>query len=196
MQYVFGEYGIDTDRRELRRGSELVSIGPQSFDLLIYLISNRERVVRKDDLIEAVWRGRTVSDSTLASQINAVRKSIGDSGEDQKLIRTIPRRGFRFVGHVREKPSSIASPLAEPGALLGRLEREDAATLPLPDKSSIAVLPFENLSGDADQEYFADGVVEDIITALSRLPWLFVIARNSTFTYKGRAVDVKQVVAS
>jgi DNA-binding response OmpR family regulator len=83
VQYFFGGYGLDTDRRELRRGSELVSIGPQGFDVLIYLISNRERVVSKDDLIEAVWRGRTVSDSTLASQINAVRKSIGDNGEDQ-----------------------------------------------------------------------------------------------------------------
>jgi DNA-binding winged helix-turn-helix (wHTH) protein len=106
VQYFFGEYGLDTDRRELRRGSELVSIGPQGFDVLIYLISKRERVVSKDDLIDAVWRGRTVSDSTLASQINAVRKSIGDNGEDQKLVRTIARKGFRFIGSVRQEPST------------------------------------------------------------------------------------------
>jgi DNA-binding winged helix-turn-helix (wHTH) protein len=102
VKYFFGEYGLDTDRRELTRGSELVLIGPQGFDLLNYLISNRERVVGKDNLIQVVWQGRSVSDSTLASQINAVRRSIGDSGEDQKLIRTITRKGFRFVGHVRE----------------------------------------------------------------------------------------------
>ena len=94
MKYFFGEYALDTDQRELKRGSELVSIGPQGFDLLNYLISNRERVVSKDNLIEVVWRGRSVSDSTLASQINAVRRSIGDSGEDQKLIRTITRKGL------------------------------------------------------------------------------------------------------
>jgi TolB-like protein len=193
VHYFFGEYGLDTDRRELKRGSELISIGPQGFDVLHYLICNRERVVSKDNLIEAVWQGRIVSDSTLASQINAVRRSIGDSGEDRKLIRTIPRKGFRFVGHVREEQSSGASPMAKPRVLLGRVELEDAPTLPLPDKPSIAVLPFENLSGDPDQDYFADGIVEDITTALSRMRWLFVIARNSSFTYKGRAVDVKQV---
>ena len=189
MQYFFGEYGLDTDRRELRRGAELVSIGPQGFDVLIYLICNRERVVSKDDLIEAVWRGRTVSDSTLASQINAVRKSIGDSGDDQRLVRTIARKGFRFVGQVRQEQPSRAGASALPDLHLAR----DAPTRTVPDKPSIAVLPFENLSGDPEQEYFVDGMVEDIITALSRLRWLFVIARNSSFTYKGRPVDVKQV---
>jgi len=171
----------------------LVSIGPQGFDVLIYLISNRERVVTRDDLIEAVWRGRIVSDSTLASQINAVRKSIGDNGEDQKLVRTIARKGFRFIGPVRQEPFTTGVGSAKSAPLLGRVEAQDAPTLSLPDKPSIAVLPFENLSGDPEQEYFADGIVEDIITALSRLRSLFVIARNSSFTYKGRAVDVKQV---
>lgn len=196
MQYFFGEYGLDTDRRELRRGSGLVSIGPQGFDVLIYPISNRERVVSKDDLIEAVWQGRAVSDSTLASQINAVRKSIGDSGEDQKLIRTIARKGFRFISSVRQEPSTIGVGSAKSAPLLGRLEARDAPTLLVPDKPSIAVLPFDNLSGDPEQEYFVDGMVEDIITALSRLRWLFVIARNSSFTYKGRPVDVKEPLNS
>ena len=108
----------------------------------------------------------------------------GDSGEQQRLIRTIARKGFRFVGEVRE----INAPGTEP------TRSETPAHLPaLPDKPSIAALAFQNMSGDPEQEYFADGVVEDIITALSRIRWLFVIARNSSFTYKGRAVDVKQI---
>jgi hypothetical protein len=133
-----------------------------------------------------VWRGRIVSESTLTSHINAARKAIGDSGEEQRLIRTIARKGFRFVGNVREVQSSegIRSATTEPA----RSHETPVHALVLPDKPSIAVLPFLNLSGDPDQEYFADGVVEDIILALSRIGWLFVIARNSSFTYKGRAV--------
>jgi TolB-like protein len=180
---------LDPDRRELTRGPETVAVGPQVFDLLVYLVQNRERVVSKDDLLDAVWGGRIVSDSTLTSHINAVRKAIGDSGEEQRLIKTIARKGFRFVADVRETQSPDGVPETGPATW-------DAATaqaLPLPDKPSIAVLPFVNLSGDHEQDYFADGVVEDIITALSRMRWLFVIARNSSFTYKGRAMDVKEV---
>src|SRR6185295_4685304 len=132
-----------------------------------------------------------VSESTMTSHINAVRKAIGDSGENQRLVRTVARKGFRFVGEVREAPSS-----ARPSSLTagpGKADEAPAHALPLPDRPSIAALPFLNLSGDPAQEYFADGVVEDIITELSRIGWLFVIARNSSFTYKGRAVDVKQV---
>ena len=106
MQFVFGDYVLDPDRRELTRGSEVVAIGPQVFDLLVYLVRNRERVVSKDDLLDAVWDGRIVSESTLTSHINAVRKAIGDSGEEQRLIRTVARKGFRFVGDVVEIQSS------------------------------------------------------------------------------------------
>ena len=102
MRVSFGAYGLDTDRRELKRGSELVAVEPQVFDLLVYLVQNRDRVVSKDDLIAAVWGGRIVSESTLTSRINAVRKAVGDSGEQQRLIRTIARKGIRFVGDVRE----------------------------------------------------------------------------------------------
>src|SRR5688572_12231823 len=98
----FGDYAIDTDRRELMRGGTLVAIEPQVFDLLVYLIENRERVVSKDNLIEGVWGGRIVSDSTLTSRINAVRRAMGDSGAEQTLIRTVARRGFRFVGSVQD----------------------------------------------------------------------------------------------
>ena len=191
MQFVFGDCVLDPDRRELTRGSEAIAIGPQVFDLLVHLVQNRERVVSKDDLLHAVWGGRIVSESTMTSHINAVRKAVGDSGEEQRLIRTVARKGFRFVGDVREARSSDGSGSLKTEA--AKPNETSAHALALPDKPSFAALPFQNLSGDPEQEYFADGVVEDIITALSRIRWLFVIARNSSFTYKGRAVDVKQV---
>jgi len=185
VEFAFADHVLDPDRRELTRGSEPITIGPQVFDLLLCLLRNRERVVGKDELLDVVWGGRIVSESTLASHINAVRKAVGDSGEDQRLIRTVARKGFRFVGEVREiqKPERAASTPAG----------SDETPVPPPDRPSIAALPFVNLSGDPEQAYFTDGVVEDIIAALSRNRWLFVIARNSSFTYKGRAVDVKQV---
>jgi TolB-like protein len=189
VQYLFGDYALDPDRRELTRHAEAVAIGPKVFDLLLYLVRNREHVVSKDDLLEAVWAGRIVSESTLTSHINAVRKAIGDSGEEQRLVRTVARKGFRFVGEVKETADHRASSSAS----TARSEEASGPALILPDSPSIAALPFQNWSGDPEQEYFADGVVEDIITALSRIRWLFVIARNSSFTYKGRAVDVKQV---
>jgi TolB-like protein len=183
LRYFFEHYAFDTDRRELRRGPDVVSTTPQVFDLLDYLIRNRERVVSKDDLIKAIWNGRSVSDAALTTRLNAARGAIGDSGEEQRFIKTLPRKGFRFVGQVREA-REVAGP--NPGDA-----PENA--LALPDKPSIAVLPFENMSGDSEQEYFADGMVEEIITALSRFKSLFVIARNSSFTFKGRAVDIKEV---
>jgi TolB-like protein len=193
VQFWFGDCALDTDRRELRRGAELVAVGPQVFDILVHLLENRERVVSKDDLLEAVWAKRIVSESTLTTHINAVRKAVGDSGEEQSLIRTVPRKGFRFVGEVREENASIGLNAENSAARSEFDQPKRPASLSLPDKPSIAVLPFQNLSGDSEQEYFADGMVEDIIAALSRMRWLFVIARNSSFTYKGRVVDVKQV---
>ena len=187
MRYLFEEYAFDTDRRELHRGADVVSVAPQVFDLLDYLIRNRERVVSKDDLINAIWNGRIVSDAALTTRLNAARSAIGDSGEEQRLIKTLPRKGFRFVGPVREAQGPAGAAVAD-----NPVEPPKPA-LTLPDKPSIAVLPFTNLSSDPEQDYFADGMVEDIITALSRFKALFVIARNSSFTYKGRAVDVKQV---
>ncbi len=100
MSFAFADCLLDPDRRELRRGSEVIAIGPQVFDLLLYLLQNRARVVSKDDLLEAVWSGRIVSESTLTSHINAVRRAIGDSGEEQRLLRTVARKGFRFVADV------------------------------------------------------------------------------------------------
>ena len=349
MLYSFEDFSLDTARRELRRSGTLISLQPQVFDLLEYLIRNRERVVDKDDLLAAVWKGRIVSEWNLSTRINAARSAIGDSGEGQRLIRTAHGKGFRFVGVVHEEEETVrklaaifaadvegysrlmgqdeigtlrrltacraildervaayrgrifgsagdsvvadfasavdavqcavavqeafakgsaARPageqmrfrigvhvgdvlvqgdnlfgdgvniasrleaLAEPGGIcisgmvrdqigtklplaftdLGeqqvknitqpirayRVRGESStpavmASPPLPDKPSIAVLPCQNLSGDPEQEYFADGMVEEITTALSKVRWFLVIARNSTFAYKGRAVDVRQV---
>jgi TolB-like protein len=180
---------LDLDRRELRRDSGAVAVGPQVFDLLVYLIENRARVVSKDDLFDQVWRGRIVSESTLTSHINAARKAIGDSGQDQRLIRTVARKGFRFVADVTEVRACEDSHPAEASADMP----QPAEAPSLPEKPSIAVLPFDNLSGDPEQDYFADGVVEDIITDLSRVRWLFVIARNSSFAFRGRNVDIRQI---
>jgi TolB-like protein/DNA-binding winged helix-turn-helix (wHTH) protein len=345
LLYSFEDFSLDTARRELRRSGALIALQPQVFDLLEYSIRNRERVVSKDDLLVAVWNGRIVSESTLSTRINAARSAIGDSGEEQRLIRTAHGKGIRFVGAVREQGGTIRKlaaifaadvagysrlmgqdevgtlrrltacrailderiaayrgrifgsagdsvvadfasavdavhcavavqealadeeqmrfrigvhvgdvivqgdnlfgdgvniaarleALAEPGGVcisgtvcdqigtklplaftdLGEQQVKNisqpvhvyrvvagratqAAEAPaaaplLPNKPSIAVLPFQNLSGDPEQEYFADGMVEEITTALSKVRWFFVIARNSSSTYRARAVDVKQV---
>jgi len=188
LLYRFDDCSLDTDRRELRRGTELVRLEPQVFDLLVYLIRNRERVVSKDDLIAAIWGGRIVSESALTTRINAVRSAIGDSGDEQRLVKTFQRKGIRFVGAVREEQPAVATTAAAAVAA-----GPAAPALALPDRPSIAVLPFANMSGDSEQEYFADGMADEIITALSRCSWLFVISRNSSFTYKGKAADVRQV---
>jgi TolB-like protein len=187
--FLFSDHRLDTDRRELCRGSQAIAVEPQVFDLLVYLMENRDRVVSKDDLIASIWGGRIVSESTLTSRINAARKAIGDSGEEQKLIRTIARKGFRFVGDVRNATRD------EP-AHAGPAEKSHEPprpALPLPDRPAIAVLPFTNMTDDQAQDYFSDGISEDIITALSKLRWFFVIARNSSFIYKGKAVHLKQI---
>jgi TolB-like protein len=191
--YSFANCSLDIDRQELRRGNELVEVEPQVLDLLQYLVRNRDRVVSKDDLIAQVWRGRIVSDSTLTSRIAAARQAIGDSGDAQRLIRTIARKGIRFVGEVRESQGLATSPPRSAAADQPSALGLGTATPQLPEKPSIAVLAFTNRSGDPEQEYFSDGIAEDIITALSRLRWFFVIARNSTFAYKGRPFDMKQI---
>src|SRR5262245_26621531 len=173
MRYLFEGYALDAGRRELLHHGAPVSLEPQVFDVLVYLVKNRDRVLTKDDLLSAVWNGRFVSESALTTRINAARTALGDSGEEQRLIRTFRGRGFRFLGQVRE----IAKPTSGGAAV-------EFAPLPVPDHPAIAVLPFANMSGDPEQEYFADGIVDDILMALSRVRWLFVIARQSSFIYK------------
>jgi TolB-like protein len=176
MQYRFCDYMLDVARRELRHGGEPVAVEPQVFDLLAYLIQNRDRVVTKDDLLGAVWGGRVVSESTLTSRINAARRAIGDTGQTQRLIRTSVRKGIRFVADVADARPDALPNLAPPQG-----------------RPSIAVMPFHNLTGNVEDDYFVDGMVEEVVTGLSRIKWLFVISRNSTLIYKGKPIDVRTV---
>ncbi|HKG72895.1 MAG TPA: winged helix-turn-helix domain-containing tetratricopeptide repeat protein [Aestuariivirgaceae bacterium] len=181
MRYQFENYALDIDRRELRRGPNVIAIAPKVFDLLNYLISNRERVVGKDDLITAVWDGRVISDAALTTRLNAARKAIGDSGDEQCLIKTFPRKGFRFVGTVQETAGPACA------------SSSSKLSFAVHNRPSLVVLPFTNLSSDPEQEYFVDGVTESLTTDLSRMVGIFVIGRNTAFTYKGKHVDLKQV---
>ncbi len=180
MQFQFADCLLDTDRRELRRDNIVIPVEPQVFDLLAFVVQNRDRVVSKDDIISAIWNGRAISDSALGTRINAVRSAIGDTGKEQRLLRTLPRKGVRFIGEVTESQRP-------PGA--------DAATLAvmLNRYPVFAVLPFANMSEDLEREYLADGISEDLIATISAWCRFPVIARNSSFIYKGRAIDIKQV---
>jgi adenylate cyclase len=187
LRYLFEEYTFDTGLRELHHGNETVAIAPQVFDLLDYLIRNRERVVSKDDLIGAIWNGRSVSDAALTTRLNVARSAIGDSGGEQRLIKTLPRKGFRFVGSVQESEESTDQAAAK------NIVQPPQPVLVIPDKPSIAVLPFQNLSGDSEQGYFADGMTEDITNLLSQTRDFLVIARGSTLAYKAKSVDIDDV---
>lgn len=178
MRYLFEDCTFDTGRRELRRGTELVSVTPQLFDLLEFLICNRDRVVSKDELVATVWNGRIVSDAALTTRLNAARSAIGDSGQKQSLIKTLPRKGFRFVGAVRE---------------MSEIELTGSAPRTSPAHLSIVVLPFANLSADPEQDYLVDGITESLTTDLSRIRRSFVIGRHTAFTYKGKVLDLRQI---
>ena len=176
MRFLFEDYVLDTERRELRRGPVLLAVEPQVFDLLVFLVRNCDRVVSKDDLLDSVWGGRIVSESTLASRINAARRVIGDTGEQQRLIRTIIGKGVRFVGKAREQQDTDQSVIP-----------------PVVPRLSIVVLPFANFSNDPEREYLADGITDDLTTDLLRISGGCVIARSTAFTLKGQPVDVKKI---
>jgi adenylate cyclase len=185
LRFFFDAYTFDTDRRELRCRNTVVPLAPQVFDLLDHFLRNRERVVSKDELVTSIWQGRAVTDSALTTRINALRAAVGDDGKNQRLIRTLPRKGFRFVAEVREDVSARFE--------VDNTAAPESSILALPDKPSIAVLPLENLTHDPDHEYISDGITEDIVIELSRFSELFVIARNSSFRYKGKAIDVRRI---
>jgi adenylate cyclase len=290
VEFSFGNQRLDVDRRELWRGAEQIVVEPQVFDLLVYLVRNRDRVVSKDDLLAAVWGRGIVSESTLTSRISAVRKAVGDSGEAQRLIRTIPRKGLRFVGAVQEEQKAAArlEELTEPDGIsasgvvrdeirdtlvypsedtgeqsvkkvarpvaIHALDPKSVADLPragmpiamphrrrravaaiaaaaaavliiaelawwlwpatrssptppaaiaaaatstaqpaVAPRLSIVVLPFATLSDDRDQQYFADGITDDLTTDLSRIRHMFVISRNTAFTYRDKPVNAKRI---
>ena len=173
----FGPFRLHLARRELSRDGTPVQLGGRALDILLVLAAAKGEVVTKDQLIAQVWSGAVVDENNIQVHVSALRKALDDGGGAQRYVRTVQGRGYRLVGARDRAPESDSV----------------QHVLPIPDKPSIAVLPFANLSNDPQQEYFADGMVEDITVGLSRMRWLLVIARNSSFTYKGRAVDVKQV---
>jgi len=173
----FGRFRLDLDLRELRRDGEPLRLHRRALGILCALAEAKGEVVSKDELMTRLWPGRIVEEGNIHVHVSALRRALDDHGEGHSYVVTVPGRGYRLAGLTGSPPAAVSA----------------AQELPLPDKPSIAVLPFQNLSGDPDQEYFADGMVEEIITALSRIRWLFVIARNSSFTYKGHALDVKQI---
>jgi TolB-like protein len=173
---TFGRYRLDA-RAGLMSGTREIRLTPKALALLSFLAERQGEVISKDELFAAVWPETAVGDAALVTCIQELRSALKDDARQPRYIETLHRRGYRFIG----KPAAA------------REQNGKAVSLPLPDRPSIAVLPFTNMSGDAEQEYFADGISEDLITGLARIRWLFVIARNSTFVYKNHAVDVKQV---
>ncbi|MBR1122027.1 winged helix-turn-helix domain-containing protein [Bradyrhizobium lablabi] len=213
LKYRFGGFEIDLGQQELRRRGEFVHVEPQVFDLIAYLVRNHDRIVSKDELIEAIWHGRIISEAALSSRINAARRALGDNGNDQALIRTLHKRGFRFIGdvHVDEaaKSDDEGRPIvAEPGSTSGgtpvnfsvaaevsSLENivSESVRAEALARLSIAVMLFENMSDDPENDYFSYGLTEDIIRLLARNRWLSVISRHSTIAFQGRAMDAREI---
>jgi len=184
MIYIFGTFELDVERFELREGGTVLGVEPQVFSIIQLLVENRHRMVSKSELMEVVWNGRIVSESAVSSRIRSARKILGDSGKAQRLIRTVHGQGLRFVAEVQAFDHA-------PSRSDNEKRFSDKA---VPEKTSaIGVLPFANISGDPEQEYFAYGITEDIITALSNVRTFTVLARSSTFVYKGKSADARQI---
>lgn len=191
MIYRFDDFQIDEARFELSRDGIVRAVEPLVFDLIRYLVGNPNRVISRDEIIDAVWKGRIVSDATISGCVKSARRALDDSGDGQYFIKTVRGRGFQFTAAVAEvDPSKPASVTAANGKEAGRGPVDRAADRL--ERPMVAVLPFNNLSADFD-EYFADGLTEDIITNLSRFRELLVIARTSTFQFKGQSVDLARL---
>ena len=178
-EVAFGPFRLDLARRRLSRDGAPVQLGGRALDLLASLAAAKGAVVTKDQLIAEIWPGAVVDENNIQVHISALRKALDEGGGGQRYVRTVQGQGYRLVGIDAAEPLGTTGNLGESPSI--------------PERPSIAILPFANLGNDPEQEYFADGVVEDITVAVSRIEWLLVIARNSSFTYKGRAVDVKQI---
>jgi TolB-like protein/Tfp pilus assembly protein PilF len=185
LVFQFNQFTLDTVQYRLCPSGVAIPVEPQVFDLLDYLIKNRGRIISRDELLDNLWKGKVVTDAALGVCLKDVRKAVGDIGDRQSVIKTFHGRGYQFIAEVTESGAE-KMPDKENQSTLGK-------TLALPDKPSVAVMPFTNMSNDPEQDFFADGVTEDIITELSRERDLFVIARNSTFAYKDRSPDLGQV---
>jgi len=174
MKLIFSSLTLDLERLCLLGPAGQIRLRPKSFEVLRYLVEHAGQAVTKDELIAAIWPDVTVSEESLTRCISDIRLAIGDDA--QRIVKTLPKRGYLLEG-----------PVSRDGKGAGPLPRSSA------DFPSIAVLAFANLSQDPSQDYFCEGITEDIITELSRFSELFVIARNSSFQYKGRSVDVRQI---
>ncbi len=177
QDFEFGPFRLDGRSRRLSRDGVPVSVGGRALDILLALAAASGATVGKAALFDQVWPGLTVEENNLQVHISALRKVLGDG-----WIITVPGRGYRLIA-----PTGAAEPAAQKAA------ESSSDRPPLPERPSIAVLAFTNMNGDPDREYFSDGIADDIITELSRVRWLFVIARNSSFTYKVHPADVKNV---
>jgi adenylate cyclase len=187
--FRFEGFTLDLTRRSLRAGDRSIELRPKSFDVLAYLVERAGTPAGKDEIIQAVWPDVTVTEESLTRCVSDIRLALDDSR--QRIIKTLPRRGYLLAAPATgTDPGDTANFVPHAG---GGAEKNSTAALALPDRPSIAVLPLDNTSGDKDQDYFSDGITEDIITELSRFSELFVIARNSSFQYKGKAIDVRQV---
>jgi TolB-like protein len=182
--FAFDTYILDIERSELRHGTDRIRLEPQAFDLLTYLLRHRDRVVSRDELIQAIWGGRVVTDAALSTRINVVRRAIGDDGKTQRLIRTLSRKGIRFIGEVTETFEQNRCISAGRTRFLG-IDRSDAP--------SITVLPFAAITDDRDSEIVAAGVAEEIATVLIRIPRLLVVAQDSWSSHTSHASDMRSV---
>ncbi|MBW7469457.1 winged helix-turn-helix domain-containing tetratricopeptide repeat protein [Marinobacter sp. F4218] len=196
MRYQFDDFELDTDRFELSRGGVALATEPQVIELLVLLVRNRHRMLSKEEINESVWRGRIVSDSALSSRIKIARKLLDDDGRTQRYIRTVHKKGFRFVAPVQELDADDTPTANEaPGPEPENAEPDPGNPAPAPGSHSarpaVAVLPFTNLTNDPGQEYFSDGITTDIISNLSKHRWLDVVARNTTFGFKGQATNLQ-----
>jgi TolB-like protein/DNA-binding winged helix-turn-helix (wHTH) protein/Tfp pilus assembly protein PilF len=189
----FGRWRLLPGSRRLLAGDVPIPLGSRAFDLLLALVEAGGALVTKDDLLRRLWPGTVVEENNLQVQVSALRKALGEDAP--RLIATIPGRGYRFTGMVQAPgpPAPAVAPAVAPAAALPPSGGPESVPPPPASRPMLAVLPFANMTGDPEQEYFADGMTEDLTTALSHLRWFAVIARNSAFTYKGRAVDVRQV---
>src|SRR5216683_2242393 len=181
----FEDFELDRSAYELRRAGTGVHLQRIPFQLLSLLVERRGQLVTREEILACIW-GRGVfvdSENAIRTAVRKIRRALNDDADAPRFVITVPAKGYRFVAPISLRPSASSVAIYDAPNL----------PLPLPDKPSIAVLPFTNMSGDRDQEYFSDGMTDDLITALSRLPDLFVIARTSTFTYKGKAAKVQDI---
>ncbi|MCK4711077.1 MAG: winged helix-turn-helix domain-containing protein, partial [Gammaproteobacteria bacterium] len=181
-----GNIEVDTLNFHLSESGDPVSVEPQVFDLIVYLMTNRDRLVTRQEIFDKLWSGRIVSDTSLSNHIKSARKALGDDGQKQQVIKTVHGRGYQFIAHIEEVIEDKSS------------EKSDATKKPETEQSSdtdnsIAVLAFSDLSPEHDQEYFSDGLSEELINLLAKIPELRVISRTSSFSFKGTKTTTEEI---